>query len=149
MCVVCAHPLIHKEYTEQKQLCYANFAKLFQIQIAWLSLIEVTYGQNQVYKWLIMHRLQSCYVCTCPQSLCAFICINLAHRKCGTVGLFVNFPYEIWHNLVEHFGAELVWLLSMKKKNQSIDPIIIINFYEQFTKNPTCFFFLFFSCIPF
>ena len=26
--------------------------------------------------------------------------------RCWTVGLFVNFPYEVWHNLVELFGAK-------------------------------------------
>ena len=31
------------------------------------------------------HRLQSCYVCAYPQSLCAIICIIFAHRKYGTV----------------------------------------------------------------
>ena len=32
--------------------------------------------------------------------------INFAHQKCGTVGLFVSFPYKIQHNLVELFGAK-------------------------------------------
>ena len=49
------------------------------------------------------HRLQSCHVCT-------FICINFVQKVCGIVGLFSKFSYEIQHNLVELFGAKLVWL---------------------------------------
>ena len=41
-----------------------------------------------------------------PTEPCAFICINFAHRKCGIVGLFPNFSFEIRQNLVEFFRAK-------------------------------------------
>ena len=38
------------------------------------------------------------------------LCIHLhklsSHRKCGIVGLFPKFSYEIRHNLVESFRAK-------------------------------------------